>query len=200
MSETKTSRSAGIVFIDVETGGLDPETDALLSIGACVWKDGQISDPRLWHVDAEGMRLEPKAMKINKIDMAEHRRKAYSRLDVAAELYRWLDGLRPDPRYKLRLGGHNVPFDIRFIRKLLDLSDESWKTLVSPACVDTAGILTFMRHAGILPAGADLSLRNGLRAAGVPFSDGDLHTALGDAMNTARLYGRLIAMVQHGRE
>lgn len=188
------SGGVGIVFTDTETGGVNPATDALLTVAFVLWRDGEIVGSREWAVQVEDRIVHEQALKINKIDLMEHAVRARPRDEVGHEMLAWLDAVRPDTKYKLRMGGHNTAFDVGFIRELVHADD--WRGLVRPSCVDTAGLLTFLRHAGVLPPGSDISLRNGLKAAGIEVDPKLVHTAMGDALNTAKLYGRLLEMVR----
>ena len=42
-----------LLVLDTETGGLDPETDALLSVGLVDWRDGLVTRKLEILVDAE---------------------------------------------------------------------------------------------------------------------------------------------------
>lgn len=183
----------GIVFIDTETGGLDPATDALLSVGAAHWVDGEIVAATEWLVKPEGRTVHATALAVNKIDLDRHERFALSRQAAGLAIAEWMNARRDgDTKRRLRVGGHNVAFDVAFLKPLMP--PDAWRGLFLSNTVDTAGLLTFMRQAGRLPPGADMSLANGMKAVGI--KQEQAHTAMGDARATAQLYGRLLTMVR----
>lgn len=104
--------------LDVETSGLDPNRHALLSVG------GVLLNEELVEVQAIELFLkqneylvQPEAMAVNKIDLAEHNKKAtISRSDLRFELEEFF-------RYRstpIVLAGWNVGFDLSWLYQSWD--------------------------------------------------------------------------------
>ena len=62
-----------ILFIDTETGGLDPLEYSLLSIGFVVWCDSKILDSVEILINDGQLRANQKSIEINKINLEEHK-------------------------------------------------------------------------------------------------------------------------------
>jgi DNA polymerase III epsilon subunit-like protein len=100
-----------VVFIDVETGGLDPHGDALLEVGAVLPSGEQWS----CFVRPEGKRIHPAALEINGIDVeGEAFESAAMDRRVAAQFFDgWLQ--RNAVREGWILAGMNAAFDRAFV-------------------------------------------------------------------------------------
>jgi len=183
-----------VLFIDTETTGLKPDQHKLLSIGLVVWKNGLILNPQevlIWDED-DGKDVDPEAMGVNKIDLDNHRLLAGTPKEAVREIQSYMEK-NLQTKGRVVLGGHNTGFDVGFIEKLMgyDLYDG----LFMRRTVDTSVILRFLYHVGLLKSDIG-SLENALRYFG--FSDEALkgaHTAKVDALNTAKLYNKLLGRV-----
>lgn len=183
-----------LLFIDTETGGLDHSQDALLSVGLVHWRDGAILGQQEIWVQPEGLHVGTKALEVNRIDMAHHRKFAVSRREASERMYRLVRSWMPWSSEKQRviLAGHNVGFDINFVRPLFG---GYWSKLVLHRSVDTSTLLQFLAHTGRIPAGKEASLDQAVRLFGINIPDELRHTALADALGTAELYTRLVNLV-----
>jgi DNA polymerase III epsilon subunit-like protein len=181
-----------LLFIDTETGGLNCKTDALLTMAMVVWNNGTILSRDEIFIQPEGRTVDPGALKINKIDMVEHMKVAVPRAEAAEQFATWLkcawngSGKAWD---KPILAGHNLPFDLGFLRELFPPG--VFDDMISRRFLDTWTILMFMEHAGFVPAW-NAKLEKACAYFKVPFEQSEKHTSLGDIVATARLYTRLI--------
>lgn len=64
-----------IVFLDTETGGLDPSVNSLLSIGLVIWEDGKIKTKNEFFVKENEYNVTSKAIEVNRIDLKELKKK-----------------------------------------------------------------------------------------------------------------------------
>lgn len=176
-----------LVFCDTETGGLSPETDALLSIGLADWVDGQILDTTEIFVDPEGLVCGAKAMEVNGIDLDVHLAYSVSRSDAAKLLRDWCR-----PRGRVILAGHNLGFDLAFLKPLF--GPGMWSASFSHRVLDTMQVLLFLGHAGLIPEGIG-KLDQAIAHFGLAMPEGKRHTALADALATAELYSRLLQVI-----
>lgn len=181
------------LVIDTETGGLDPLTHSILSVGAVVYRPGQISAQTEIIVMEQHLHLQPEAMVVNRINLVEHR-KAGVLPSVAIEQLE--DFLAPHfgPTEKIALAGHNVSFDIGFLKRLYRLGGQDFERRFSHRALDTASVLAFLRLAGRLNipnAGLDAALKY----FQIPVSEATRHTALIDAIATAKLIDKLLGFI-----
>jgi DNA polymerase III epsilon subunit-like protein len=165
-----------ILWCDTETGGLNPETDALLSVGLVDYQDGKILRSEEVLIDASGLVCDPKALAVNHIDLDLHH--AYSGL------------LRTDGATLRR--GHNVFFDVGFIRRLF--APDVLRKMVSHRMLDTCKCWVPGSIRAAFPDGIG-KLDQAMAHFGLTMPEGKRHTALGDALVTAELYTRLLQTI-----
>lgn len=194
MATLKCFDMAKILFIDTETGGLDPTKHALLSVGVCVLENGEIRHKMEFPVRNynESLVCEETAMAVNKIDLYQHNMVAISEELVVDSLIALAASIA-EPGEKCVVAGHNVQFDIGFLKAMFDRCDEKWSDYFSHRALDTAGVMQFLSVAGIY-GGMSTSLDAGLAYYGIEM-EGQRHSAMADAIVTAKLFQRLIAEV-----
>lgn len=109
-----------IIYVDVETGGLDPERHALLSIGA-------VCGENTFEIRIRPVGLvEDQALAVNGIkrEDLEDGVSEYEALDQFISFVRSVSG-----GSKPMLGGYNTQFDARFLRDLFHRHDRSFDDL-----------------------------------------------------------------------
>jgi len=181
---------ARLLLLDTETGGLDPLTHSLLSIGLGVWEDGKLGEQTEIFVAEPEIVTVPEAMSCNGIDLETFQglapREAVAKVNafVAANF----------PEGKATVAGHNVHFDVSFVKRLYRLAGANKGPPFSHRLVDTAAIVHFLRLAGRLDVG------DGSDAAfehfRIEIPTGKRHTALADAVATGQLLIRLIELIR----
>ena len=218
-----------LLIIDTETGGLDPKVNAILEVAGVVWEripgqaGGQILGKFRYAVDDPDGTCEPRALEINGIDLATHNGlppKVVASLieDFIREVY--FDG--EDPEYvdsegrarhrKTVLGGHNVGFDVGFLKRLYNLADKPrgffgffkrlyrlfvprdsrdsrYERVYSHRLIDTCGIVRFLVLGSVLPLEGAGS-KEAFEYFGI--YPEKAHTALADAEATAKLLDKLL--------
>lgn len=181
-----------ILFLDTETGGLDPQKHALLQIGGVLWEDGEIMREFEFNLANTWDRdWTEEALAINGIDLANLKTSDPSfaidaLIDIAEHCY--------EPKQKCVVAGHNVNFDIGFLKVFFDDMGYKWDDHFSHRTLDTAGILNFMAAAGKYQA-KSASLDTALEYYQIPIDQGKRHGALVDAKYTAILFNRLLSEV-----
>lgn len=176
-----------LLVLDTETGGLNPETDALLSVGLVDWIDGRVTRQEEILIDAEHLACVPRALEVNGIDLDAHHAYSVPRAHAAKQIQ---DFCRPMGRPVIC--GHNVQFDIGFVRRLF--TPETLRKTFSHRAMDTLQVLLYLGHAGLIPEGIG-KLDQAMTHFGLTMPEGKRHTALGDALVTAELYTRLLAQI-----
>lgn len=182
-----------IVF-DTETGGLNSsETDILEAFFAIV-------DENLQVIDTLGLRIKPDgdkpyrvtagALRVNKINLVEHHSKSAPVSACRDALTAFLARNCPEGKERLIPCGHNVPFDIGFVKQLV--SDQVWEQFVGHRLMDTAVTANFLALAGKLDS-KSLSLSGLCRQLGI--EQKGAHTASGDVVATIMVLRKFTTMM-----
>lgn len=177
-----------LLVLDTETGGLNPETDALLSVGLVDWQDGRVLRQQEILVDAAGLNCDPKALAVNKIDLDLHHAYSVSRAEAAEQIRTFCQ-----PMGRPWLAGHNVQFDIGFVRRLF--TPEQLRATFSHRVLDTMQVLAYLGHSGKIPDGIG-KLDQALAHFDITMPASQRHTALADALATAALYSSLLGVLR----
>ncbi len=185
-----------LLVIDTETGGLDPTTHSILSVGGIVWEEGRLVDSFEVFIVEPELVVDSRALQVNQIDLDWHRAHGLSPVDAMKALRFFLERHFGDPRTsgKVPLAGHNVSFDIGFLKRLCRLANVSFEEVFSHRVLDTAGIIRFLVLARKLDL-PEASSTEAFKYFGIEVETGMRHTALGDARATATLLNKLIGLV-----
>ena len=182
-----------IIFIDTETGGTDPDKHSLFSVGLVAWnREKGIIDSCEIFIKSETYTYTVEAQKINKFQKEQHEKNAVSHKDAVAAIRSFC--IKNTKKTKeIQVAGHNIQFDIAFLRKLFDEENRNISRLFSHRMIDTVSILRFLVDAGIIEMGT-INSANAFRSFHIVV-DGR-HSALGDAIATVKLYEKLLNTVQ----
>jgi DNA polymerase-3 subunit epsilon len=186
-----------IVIVDVETSGDDPFVHELTSI-ALLPLDRRIEP---LHVRVEAPRAEWSSTARTYYEAQLSFFESIQQPEVSArrafnEISRYLTALTcGSGSAKLILAGHNVGFDIAFMRKLCFSVGEPFFDSVSHRLVDTHSLLFALHIGGSIPSTA-LTSSGAFAWFGVAEPRERRHTALGDALATRDLLHRLIDIFQ----
>lgn len=177
-----------ILFIDTETGGIDPASHSLLSLALVVWKELEVRASIEILVNDGVLNVTEKALEINGINLSEHKKKAVSPALALQQFDQFLD-IHFSRDEKIILGGHNINFDVNFLNAFLTRSGYDFQQRFSHRFVDTSSILFYLYLTGKikrkLTASQDAFDYFGITVSG-------RHTALGDAFATAQLFSKLV--------
>jgi len=178
-----------IVVLDTETGGLDPFEHSLMSVGL-VTGDGTRTDE--FFVAEPKMVTNPRSLAVNRLDPAQVAREGLAPLEAVERIEAFLDAY-PGPR-PVMVVGHNVAFDLAFMRRIYDMAGRPLPSDFSHRTVDTHTLLWSLMAVGKLPPN--------VRGSDAAFAHFDIappdalrHTALGDAVATRDLIERLVELV-----
>jgi ribonuclease T len=193
VSETVTtpiaSRFRGFlpVIVDVETGGFNCATDALLEI-ACVFvrfnATGDL-EPAHHHrylvKPFEGARLDPASLQVTGIDPFHPLRPALDEADALRGLFQEVrKELKPSGCTRAVLVGHNAFFDLQFLNAAVERTGIKRNPFHPFSSFDTATL------AGV--AFGQTVLSRAVTAAGFQWQEDRAHSALYDAEMTALLF------------
>ncbi len=175
------------IVVDVETGGINPNTDALLEIAMSTINmnnEGYFSrgETYHWHVAPfEGGNLDPKALEINKIVPDHPFRLAVDEKEALKELFDLIqEDLKKFQCQRAVLVGHNAWFDLAFIMAASKRCQFKSTPFHSFTTFDTATL------AGALYGETVLS--KAVSAANMSFDQEHAHSAIYDTEKTADLF------------
>lgn len=179
------------VVVDVETGGFNPKTDALLEIAAVFLSfDGGGSlgreDTVRYHVKPfEGANLEPASLAVNGIDPDHPLRPAIDERDALQRIFREVRRKIRDNRCnRAILVGHNAAFDLSFINEAIERSGIKRNPFHPFSCFDTVTLCGVAFGQTVLSRAA--------AAAGIEFDESNAHSAAYDAEITADLFCEIV--------
>jgi ribonuclease T len=175
------------VVIDIETGGFNAETDALLEIAAVLIDmdaDGVLSRGAThgFHVRPfEGARLDPASLSVTGIEPFHPLRPALPERDALQRLFREIrHAVRAYDCRRAILVGHNAAFDLGFLNAAVKRTEVKRSPFHPFSCFDTATL-----------AGAALGqtvLAKALTVAGLDWDASSAHSAAYDAERAAELF------------
>ena len=179
------------IVVDVETGGFNEQTDALLQIAAVVIdmdEDGQIfcAETISCHVTPfEGSRLDPASMLINGIDVDHPFRLALDEKQALPKIFKPVrEALKRQACNKAILVGHNAHFDLKFINAAAQRSGIKRNPFHPFSNFDTVTL------AGLVYG--QTVLARSLMAAGFEWDTNEAHSAVYDAEMTASLFCKIV--------
>lgn len=175
------------VVIDLETGGFNAETDALLEIAAVLIDmdaDGVLNRgaTHSFHVRPfAGSRLDPASLSVTGIDPFHPLRPALPERDALQRIFREIrHAVRAYDCRRAILVGHNAAFDLTFLNAAVKRADVKRSPFHPFSCFDTATL-----------AGAALGqtvLAKALTVAGLEWDSSSAHSAAYDAERAAELF------------
>ena len=183
------------VVVDVETGGFNSKTDALLEIAAVFvdFGDGGIltrGETIRYHVKPfEGANMEPASLAVNGIDPHHPLRPAIDERDALQRLFREIrKAVRDNGCSRAVLVGHNAAFDLGFLNEAIERSEIKRNPFHPFSCFDTATLC------GV--AFGQTVLARAVAAAGFEFDESQAHSAAYDAEITADLFCEIVNRFQ----
>jgi len=175
------------VVVDVETGGFNAATDALLEIAAVLLTiDGEGRLVRAATIREhirpfEGGRLDPASLAVNGIDPWHPLRIASAEGDALGAIFNEVRrAVREQQCTRAILVGHNASFDLGFLNAAVTRAGIRRNPFHPFSCFDTATL------AGV--AYGQTVLSRAVQAAGLEWNAGEAHSAAYDAERTADLF------------
>lgn len=175
------------VAVDVETGGFNPQTDALLEIAVVlvhIGEDGrwQRHGTHACHVvPFEGANLEPEALEFNGIDPHHPLRFAVPEKEALQQVFRPVrQAVRAHGCSRAVMVAHNPAFDLAFVNAAAARAGVKRNPFHPFTAFDTATL-------GGLAFGQTV-LSRAVEASGVAWDSRDAHSAIYDAERTADLF------------
>ena len=176
------------LFLDTETGGLDPKETDLLSVGCIKVREDFTRIDRLSinvAPDSGIYRVNPQALQINGIDLA-HRLDVHPYNNASSVLWEWLDSLEFSSLEKYTIAGWNVNFDIGFLKaQLFANQDAVWNSLFQFQVYDVQSVVQYATSVGILAKNLQgRGMHTVAQALGFPIDKHEPHDVLRDTEAT----------------
>lgn len=175
------------VIVDVETGGFNAQTDALLEIAAVTIRMDQEGylhrhETFSFHVEPfEGANIEQAALDFTGIDLDCPERMAEPELMVMTDLLSAVRrAVKENGCTRAVIVGHNAHFDLNFVNAVIDRCNIKRSPFHPFSVFDTATL------AGL--AFGQTVLAKTCQVAGIEFSNSAAHSAAYDAEKTAELF------------
>jgi ribonuclease T len=181
------------IVIDVETGGFNHETDALLEVAAVILSGDEKHElsrkkTYTWHVNPfEGANLEPASLEITGVDPFQPFRQqiALDEADVIRELFRVVRReVKLNKCTKAILVGHNAAFDLNFLNATVARVKNKRNPFHPFSTLDTVSLSAM--------AYGQTVLARSVKAAGISWDSSQAHSAAYDAEKTADLFCKII--------
>lgn len=175
------------VVVDVETGGFNAATDALLEIAMVTLRmddDGYLHPDQTLSANVhpfDGANLEQEALDFTGIDPFNPERDAEFEVDVLSEMFQTVR--RQVKHYgcnRAILVGHNAHFDHDFLRAAVDRNELKRDPFHPFSSFDTASIAAVALGQTVLAKSCVV--------AGIEFDNNEAHSAEYDTYKTAELF------------
>lgn len=179
------------VVVDVETGGFNPQTDALLEISAALVAmdgDGRLypTTTHTFHVAPfPGANIEPASLEVTGIDPHHPLRPALPEHEALQRLFREVRrALKEQECNRAVLVGHNAFFDLGFLNAAIARTGIKRNPFHQFSSFDTATLGGVMLGQTVLA--------RAVAALGLEWDARDAHSAVYDAEKTCELFCELV--------
>lgn len=179
------------VAVDVETGGFNPATDALLEIAAVLLRlddDGELQPAEAvrYHVEPfPGARLDPASLEVTGIDPFHPFRLAVDENEALRGVFDMVrKEIKAQKCNRAVLVGHNSFFDLQFVHAAAERNKIKRNPFHPFSSFDTATL------AGV--AYGQTVLSRAVTAAGFAWDEAQAHSAAYDADVTARVFCEIV--------
>lgn len=174
------------IAFDCETTGLNDNCD-LLTVSFLVLTSNlkEVDSLNIALKQTNGYYIYPESLEVNKIDIVKHHQQSVELLDARRQLLQFLQKYKG--QYSLIPIGHNIQFDIKFIKKSGLLTDEEYSKYISYNALDTVVISQFLKLSGKLHEKQSLSLINLCKSCNLKRNEDLEHSAEYDIKMTIKL-------------
>jgi ribonuclease T len=179
------------VVIDLETGGFNAATDAVLEIAATLLdidSNGQLVINATYDYNIKpftGARVEQAALDFTGIDPDDPERNAVSESDALEEIFHIIrQAMKAQGCTRAILVGHNAHFDLGFLMAATERCHIKRSPFHPFTVFDTATLSGLAYGHTVLAKACEL--------AGIEFSNKDAHSAAYDSEKTAELFCKII--------
>ncbi len=184
------------VVVDVETGGFNNQTDALLEIAAVVIEmdeEGLLrpgETVNAYVTPFEGSRIDPKALEVTGIDLNHPLRVSMEENAALGKIFTPIrKQIKANNCTRAILVGHNAHFDLGFVHAAAERAGIKRNPFHPFSCFDTATLSAL--------AYGQTVLARAISAAGISWDSDQAHSALYDTEKTAELFCAIFNQAHH---
>jgi ribonuclease T len=184
------------VVVDVETGGFNSTTDALLEIAAIpLWQDdtGKLLPAAQYCeqvIPFVGARLDPESLRFNQIQPDNPLRQAIDEKEALTRIFRPIrQAIKASGCKRAILVGHNAAFDLGFINAAVARTGSKRNPFHPFSTLDTVSLGALMYGQTVLARASKM--------AGLTWDARQAHGAQYDASQTAHLFCHIVNTWQH---
>ncbi len=174
------------VVLDIETGGFDPTTHAILELAAvqvCFDEERMVLGAS-WHQAVEpysGGAIDSASLKVTGIDPTDPNREAVPEQDALNDLFRRVrHAMKHEGCQRAIIVAHNAAFDQQFLNNAVQRHELKRNPFHPFSVIDTASLAAV--------AYGHTVLSEACARARIPFDPSKAHNALYDAERTAELF------------
>jgi ribonuclease T len=179
------------VVIDVETGGFNAKTDALLEVAAAILSmDNKgilsISDVVSYHIEPfPNANIEESALEFTGIDLESGNREAESEASALTDLFQIIrQAVKTNDCTRAVMVAHNAHFDLGFMNEASVRSRLKRNPFHPFSVMDTATLAGLAYGHTVLAKACEI--------AGIDFSNRKAHSAAYDVQKTAELFCSIV--------
>lgn len=179
------------VVVDVETGGFNAKTDAVLELAACIlcmddFGRLKIAETIATHIEPfKGSRIEPSSLEFTGIDLNDPERNPIGEREAIQKICQPVrQELRATDCQRAVLVGHNPSFDLGFLNAAIERVNYKRNPFHPFSSFDTATL-------GGLAFGQTV-LARAVQAAGIEWDESSAHSAEYDTIKTAELFCSIV--------
>jgi len=178
------------VVVDVETGGFNSETDALLEIAAVIIKQNEngelfFNDVTTAYVQPfEGANIDPKSLEITGIDLDHPLRMALNETSALGKIFTPIrKAIKDAGCTRAILVGHNAHFDLAFLNAAVARTGIKRNPFHPFSCLDTVTLSAL--------AYGQTVLARAIAEAQIEWDSSRAHSAMYDTEKTAELFCKI---------
>jgi len=178
------------VVVDVETGGFNSRTDALLEIAAVIIQ--QDDDGYLFYDDVttayvepfEGANIDPKSLEVTGIDLDHPLRMAVNETAALGKIFTPIrKAIKAAGCNRAILVGHNAHFDLGFVNAAVERTGIKRNPFHPFSCLDTVTLSAL--------AYGQTVLARAIAEAEIEWDNSRAHSAMYDTEKTAELFCKI---------
>lgn len=138
------------LVIDLETGGINPQTDAICSISYKILGE-QYKEVETHYIKPYGKNISEEALKVNGLTLEKLEKEGISLFEALDKLTSYLWIFSDKNKWNIKLMGHNLRFDLGFLEQAFsELTKEKLFNYCHYHYKDTMLIADFLRDKKII--------------------------------------------------
>ena len=187
-----------IIFIDTETGGVNPEKAALIQLSGIIRIDKKDVEKFNFYIKPfENSEVNEKALEVQGRTLDELKAEKYiEEKEVYKQFINLLDKYidKYDKTDKFIVAGYNVRFDVDILKALFQRHGNNFLfSYLDSSMLDPLYSIRLLQIAGILPVLENNKLETWCKHFGIELK---AHDSLEDIVATKKLIGKLISLIR----